>query len=119
MAAQQRVHRYNVVHLELGGCVHKTVPADDLHKMSGATRITAHAESWVYYPTRLEMERGMKGVFLDLDTVSFKDDVDLAPLRKSRSVLRVFHVTPPESLLEHVDDAEVVLANKIRFTPEI
>ena len=60
----------------------------------------------------------MKGVFLDLDTVSYKDDVDLAPLRKALSVLRVFHVTVPENIVEHVDDAEVVLANKVRFTAE-
>jgi glycerate dehydrogenase len=119
VAAQHRVHRRNVVHLVLGRDVHKIVPVDDLHKPSDATRITVRDATAVYYPTRLETEPDMKGVFLDLDTVSFRDDVDLAPLRKALSVLRVFPVTPPESLLQHVDDAEVVLANKIRFTSEV
>jgi glycerate dehydrogenase len=60
----------------------------------------------------------MKGVFLDLDTVSFEDDVDLGPLRKVLSVLRLYGVTRPEQLQEHVADAEIVILNKVRLTPE-
>ena len=60
----------------------------------------------------------MKGVFLDLDTVSFKDDVDLTPLRKVLSVLRLYGATRPDQLLEHVADAEVVILNKMRLAPE-
>jgi glycerate dehydrogenase len=60
----------------------------------------------------------MKGVFLDLDTVGFKGDVKLRALEKVLSILRVFGVTPPEQVVEHVADAEVVIANKVRLTAE-
>jgi glycerate dehydrogenase len=57
----------------------------------------------------------MKGVFLDLDTVSHQGDVKLRPLEKVLSVLRVYGVTPADRLLEHVADAEVVVANKVKL----
>jgi len=61
----------------------------------------------------------MKGVFLDLDTVSFGGDVRLRPLEKVLSVLRTFGTTTPEQLLEHVADAEVVILNKVRLPAEL
>lgn len=60
----------------------------------------------------------MKGVFLDLDTVSFEDDVDLTPLRKVLSVLRLYGATRADQLQEHVADAEVVILNKVKLAPE-
>ena len=57
----------------------------------------------------------MRGVFLDLDTVSHQGDVDLTPLRQTLSELRTFGVTPPEQLIQRVADAEVVLTNKVRL----
>jgi glycerate dehydrogenase len=57
----------------------------------------------------------MKGVFLDLDTVSHQGDVKLRPLEKVLSVLRVFGTTSPDRLLEHIADAEVVILNKVKL----
>src|SRR5579863_3511954 len=60
----------------------------------------------------------MKGVFLDFDTVSHSADVKLRPLEQVLSVLRVFGVTPPEKVVQHVADAEVVILNKVRLGAE-
>jgi len=57
----------------------------------------------------------MRGVFLDLDTVSHKSDVDLAPLRGVLAELRIFGVTPPEQVTAHIADAEIVLTNKVKL----
>ena len=61
----------------------------------------------------------MKGVFLDLDTVSHAGDVKLRPLEKVLSVLRVFGTTTPEQVLEHVADAEVLIANKVKLPADL
>lgn len=61
----------------------------------------------------------MKGVFLDLDTVSHQGDVKLRPLEKVLSVLRVFGTTPADKVLEHVADAEVLIANKVKLPAEL
>ncbi|HEY4128010.1 MAG TPA: NAD(P)-dependent oxidoreductase, partial [Gammaproteobacteria bacterium] len=61
----------------------------------------------------------MKGVFLDLDTVSHQDDVKLRPLEKVLSVLRVFGTTPADMVLEHVADADVVIANKVKLPADV
>lgn len=60
----------------------------------------------------------MKGVFLDLDTVSHQGDVKLRPLEKVLSVLKVYGTTPPEKLLDHVAGSEVVITNKVRLDAE-
>ncbi|MGH8312880.1 MAG: NAD(P)-dependent oxidoreductase [Gammaproteobacteria bacterium] len=57
----------------------------------------------------------MRGVFLDLDTVSREGDVDLAPLRRALGELRTFGVTPAEQVLLRVADAEVVITNKVKL----
>ncbi|HEX2669156.1 MAG TPA: D-2-hydroxyacid dehydrogenase [Gammaproteobacteria bacterium] len=57
----------------------------------------------------------MKGVFLDLDTVSHQGDVRLRSLEKVLSVLRVFGTTPADKVLEHAADAEVVIVNKVKL----
>jgi len=57
----------------------------------------------------------MRGVFLDLDTVSHQGDVDLTPLRQVLAELHTFGTTPAEQLTERVADAEVVLANKVKL----
>jgi glycerate dehydrogenase len=54
----------------------------------------------------------MRGVFLDLDTVSHQGDVDLAPLRASLAALTVHGVTPGAELPARIAAAEVVLTNK-------
>jgi glycerate dehydrogenase len=61
----------------------------------------------------------MRGVFLDLDTVSHRGDVDLAPLRQALSELRCFGVTDPEQVSERVGDDEVVITNKVKLTAPI
>lgn len=57
----------------------------------------------------------MRGVFLDLDTVSHQGDVDLAALRRALSELRTFGTTPAEQVLQRVADAEVILTNKVKL----
>lgn len=57
----------------------------------------------------------MRGVFLDLDTVSHHGDVDLTPLRQVLGDLRTFGATPAEQIVARVADAEVVLTNKVQL----
>lgn len=57
----------------------------------------------------------MRGVFLDLDTVSHDGDVDLVPLRQVLGDLRTFGATPLEQVVTRVADAEVVLTNKVKL----
>jgi glycerate dehydrogenase len=57
----------------------------------------------------------MRGVFLDLDTVSHRGDVDLTPLRQVLNELQTFGSTPPEQMPERVGDAEVVITNKVKI----
>lgn len=54
----------------------------------------------------------MRGVFLDHDTVSFRGDVDLAPLRAALGSLEVHGTTEPAALAARIAGAEVVLTNK-------
>ena len=57
----------------------------------------------------------MRGVFLDLDTVSHQGDVDLAPLRRALTELRTFGTTPAEQVAQRVGDLDVVLTNKAKL----
>ncbi len=57
----------------------------------------------------------MRGVFLDLDTVSHQGDVDLAPLRQTLTELRSFGTTPADQLIEHVGSAEIAIINKVKL----
>jgi len=57
----------------------------------------------------------MRGVFLDLDTVIYEGDVDLAPLRQVLTDLSTFGASPSEQLVQRVADAEVVLTNKVKL----
>jgi len=57
----------------------------------------------------------MRGVFLDLDTVSHQGDVDLAPLHRALGELRTFGTTPDEQVAQRVDDLDVVLTNKVKL----
>lgn len=57
----------------------------------------------------------MRGVFLDLDTVSREGDVDLAPLRRELGDLCTFGATPLDQLVPRVADAEVILTNKVKL----
>ncbi len=59
---------------------------------------------------------GMRGIFLDMDTVSHQGDVDLAPLRQVLADLRTFGTTPAEHTASRIGDAEVVLVNKVKLT---
>ena len=59
--------------------------------------------------------RIMDGVFLDLDTVSFHDDVELAPLCKVLSELHTFGSTASADLHAHLAGAEVILTNKVKL----
>ncbi|MGH8306858.1 MAG: 2-hydroxyacid dehydrogenase [Gammaproteobacteria bacterium] len=57
----------------------------------------------------------MRGVFLDLDTVSHRGDVDLTPLRQVLTDLHTFGATPAEQVPQRVDGMEVVIANKVKL----
>ncbi len=57
----------------------------------------------------------MRGVFLDLDTVSHRGDVDLALLRQVLTDLHTFGATPAEQVPQRVDGMEVVIANKVKL----
>ncbi|MGA9852917.1 MAG: 2-hydroxyacid dehydrogenase [Gammaproteobacteria bacterium] len=57
----------------------------------------------------------MRGVFLDLDTVSHQGDVDLTPLRQVLTDLHTFGATPAEQVPQRVDGMEVVLTNKVKL----
>ncbi|MGH8280848.1 MAG: D-2-hydroxyacid dehydrogenase [Gammaproteobacteria bacterium] len=59
---------------------------------------------------------GMRGVFLDLDTVSHRGDVDLTPLRQVLTDLHTFGATPAEQVPQRVDGMEVVIANKVKLS---
>ena len=61
----------------------------------------------------------MQGVFLDLDTVSHAGDVELRPLEQVLPVLRVFATTSADQVQEHVADAEVLIANKVKLPAEL
>ena len=61
----------------------------------------------------------MKGVFLDLDTVSHQGDVKLRPLEKVLSIFKVYGTTPPDKLLDHVAGSEVVITNKVRLHGDV
>lgn len=54
----------------------------------------------------------MRGVFLDLDTVSFQGDVDLAPLRAELDALELHGTTPADALAARAAAAEVLITNK-------
>jgi glycerate dehydrogenase len=61
----------------------------------------------------------MKGVFLDLDTVSHQGDVKLRPLEKVLSVLRAFGTTPADKVVESAADAEVLIVNKVKLPGDV
>jgi glycerate dehydrogenase len=58
------------------------------------------------------MRARLNGVLLDHDTLSFRDDVDLAPLRAELDGLEVHGSTPTAALAARVAGKQVVLTNK-------
>ena len=54
----------------------------------------------------------MKGVFLDLGSLD-RDDLDLVPIEQSISQLVRYERTSSEQLAAHLDQAEVVVVNKV------
>jgi glycerate dehydrogenase len=57
----------------------------------------------------------MRGVFLDLDTVSRHDDVDLTPLRQVLTELRCYGTTPADQVVERAGGAEIAILNKVKL----
>jgi glycerate dehydrogenase len=57
----------------------------------------------------------MKGVFLDLDTVSHQGDVKLRSLEKVLSVLRAFTTTPADKTVDNAAGSDVVIVNKVKL----
>jgi len=56
----------------------------------------------------------MKGVFLDFDTISVHDDIDISPLRGLPGVEWTFHgATRPEELAARIADRELAVVNKV------
>jgi len=61
----------------------------------------------------------MPSLFLDYATVSFKADLDPAPLRRVLPDVELRDHTPQDEIAERIAGAEVVLLNKLRITREI
>lgn len=61
----------------------------------------------------------MRGVFLDLDTVSHLGDVDVVPLRRILSELREYGASSPEQVIERAAAADVVFTNKVKIDAKI
>jgi glycerate dehydrogenase len=61
----------------------------------------------------------MRCVFLDYATVSFRDDLDPAALRRAMPALELRPHTAQEQVAETIAGAEVVLLNKLRVTRQI
>jgi glycerate dehydrogenase len=57
----------------------------------------------------------MRGAFLDFQTVSFKDDVNPAPLQTVVDELKLWPTTSAVELQEHCADAEILLSNKVKL----
>jgi glycerate dehydrogenase len=56
----------------------------------------------------------MRGVFLDLDSLN-PGDLDLEPLRSCLPEWRFYDHTTPGKVIEHIDDAQIVVTNKVRL----
>lgn len=62
----------------------------------------------------------MKGVFLDFDTISVDDDVDISPMQALPDVEWTFHgATLPEAIAERIEGCEVVVVNKVVLDADI
>ncbi|WP_227369554.1 D-2-hydroxyacid dehydrogenase [Halomonas sp. M20] len=59
----------------------------------------------------------MKAVILDAATLG--DDIDLAPLRDEVNTLEVHDLTTPEQCLERLQDAEIVIVNKVKLEGDL
>ncbi|MCA1789153.1 MAG: glycerate dehydrogenase, partial [Thioalkalivibrio sp.] len=59
----------------------------------------------------------MRGVFLDLNTVD-RGDLDLEPLRQSLPHWDFFQRTVPGEIPERIEDADVVVTNKVFLGPD-
>jgi len=57
----------------------------------------------------------LRGAFLDFDTVSYRGDVDPAPLAAVLDGLTVHGTTPPPELAARLAEVEVALTNKCRL----
>lgn len=56
----------------------------------------------------------MKGVFLDFDTISIDDDIDISPIRELPGIDWTFHdATPPDETAGRVEGCEIVVVNKV------
>lgn len=53
----------------------------------------------------------MKAVFLDADTLG--SDIDLSPIANAVDQLTIYPQTTPEQLSDHLDDADLIITNKV------
>jgi len=62
----------------------------------------------------------MQGVFLDLDTCSFKEDVDVSPLARLPDTDWCFYgATTPEQLAGRIEGCEIVVVNKVFLDADV
>lgn len=62
----------------------------------------------------------MKGVFLDFDTISIDDDVDMAPMRELPDVEWTFYgSTRPEEVDARIEGCELVVVNKVVLNADV
>jgi glycerate dehydrogenase len=60
----------------------------------------------------------MRAVFLDFDTLG-PEDIDISPLTAQLPELRFFPESRPGLVAERIDDAEIVIVNKVRLDSQI
>ncbi|MDE2345106.1 MAG: glycerate dehydrogenase [Gammaproteobacteria bacterium] len=61
----------------------------------------------------------MRGVFLDLDTVSHHGDLELAALHQVLGEMHTYGASAGEQVVERVGNAEIVLTNKVKLSAQI
>ena len=60
----------------------------------------------------------MRGVFLDTAALG-PADIDLAPLTSQLPDLHFYPATPPESVAERLESAEIIFVNKVQLTADL
>lgn len=62
----------------------------------------------------------MQGVFLDLDTCSFEEDIDISPMTRLPGIEWRFHrATRPEELSGRIEGCEIVVLNKVVLNADV
>ncbi|HSH41198.1 MAG TPA: NAD(P)-dependent oxidoreductase, partial [Arenicellales bacterium] len=62
----------------------------------------------------------MKGVFLDFDTLSIEDDIDMSPVSELPGISwQYFGATGPDEVAERIEGCELVVTNKVVLDADV